>query len=110
MEGDAATALGILPPRTVRIDLGGWVQDWPFEVVEVTDAQLVIRDPCRRQIVYYPYEHAHKQPDGSWLFVGGITHRDFTVSAGPVQPPSMDTAGPAVDWPYDDDDRTSPRS
>ena len=29
MEGDTATALGIHPPHTVRIDLAGWVQDWP---------------------------------------------------------------------------------
>jgi hypothetical protein len=98
MEGDTATALGIHPPHTVRIDLAGWVQDWPYEVVQVTGAQLVIRDPAHRRLLYYPYEHRHQLPDGSWLFVGGITHGDFTVSAGPERLPSMDTAGPADDW------------
>jgi hypothetical protein len=83
--------------------MGGWVQDWPWETVELTGEQLIVRDPSRRRIVYYPCEHADEQPDGSWLFVGAITHGDFTVSAGPVQQPSLDTASPADGSPYDDD-------
>ena len=95
-----ASVLGIHPPATVRIDLGGWVQDWPWHCVDVYGDELVISVPLtggRRRVVFYPYEHALQVaptfPAPVWRFHG----RDsFTVTAGPAQAAAMDTAGPAV--------------
>lgn len=97
----SASELGIYPPSTVRIDMGGWVQDWPFECVVLYDdlvlishsLHLVSAEARARGVglVHYCYEHAHQQDDGSWLFIG---REDFTITAGPAQPLSMDTAAP----------------
>lgn len=85
--GDASV-LGIVPPATVRIDLTGWVHDWPWHMVAVLDSNIFIAAPTpgTPTVIRYPYEHRHEQPDGSWLFVG---IEDFTVTAGPPQAPSV---------------------
>jgi hypothetical protein len=111
-----ASALGIYPPATVRIDMGGWVQDWPWDTVKLTGNAILIRgytgrvkvshclrDPLdigEQGLCYYPYEHA--QPcctahatgrfyppiahPPAWVFHGSET---FTVTAGPPQAPSV---------------------
>jgi hypothetical protein len=111
-----ASALGIHPPATVRIAMGGWVHDWPFECVEVGGDMILISgyvgppfpvahallDPAdvgKRGLLYYPYEHAtqagidpnspfllERQDLVRWLFHG---REDFIVSAGPPQVPSL---------------------
>jgi hypothetical protein len=113
-----ASVLGIHPPSTVRIDLDGWIQDWPWHCVDVYGDELVISVPLtggRRRVVFYPYEHAEPlytipapyenalawgrltgEPttvpvERKWRFHG---REEFTVCAGPVQPAAMDTAGP----------------
>jgi hypothetical protein len=86
-----ASVLGIHPPSTVRIDLDGWIQDWPFEWVSI-DGDRVIIAPTGRPVIHYPYEHAAERDDG-WTFHG---REPFTICAGPVQPAAMDTAGPAI--------------
>jgi hypothetical protein len=87
--GDA-TVLGIRPAHTIRINMGGWVQDWPFETVEVHGTEITI-SALGRRIVYYPYEHAHRLDHDTWLFCG---RENFTITEGTPQPHSMDTAGP----------------
>lgn len=88
-----ASVLGIHPPSTVRISLDGWVEDWPWETVEVLGDRVLIA-PNGRPVLYYPYEHAYAASTrwGVWIFHG---REDFTITAGPAQAPSMDTAGPA---------------
>lgn len=94
-----ASALGIHPPSTVRIDMSGWVQDWPWHQVELEGDRVRItlahlaerrkRPPAARQeqtCVTYYYEHARQLDDGTWIFHG---REDFTVTAGPPQAPSV---------------------
>jgi len=84
-----AGALGIYPPSTVRIDMGGWVQDWAFECVALEDhpatGTCVAILVNHNRIVIYRYEHAQQQDDGTWIFHG---REDFTITAGPPHPPS----------------------
>lgn len=81
--------------------MSGWVQDWPFECVDVGGVRVLIkgyvslmpvihglRDPIEigeQGFCYYPYEHARRLDDGSWIFHGA---EDFTITPGPPQPPS----------------------
>jgi hypothetical protein len=80
-----ASVLGIHPPSTVRIDLDGWIQDWPFECVEVLGDRVNI-SPLGRPVIYYPYEHARPAAPGllvpTWFFHG---RQSFVVKAGPAQ-------------------------
>lgn len=88
-----ASVLGINPPATVRVNLDGWQQDWPWDCVDVHGDELVISVPLthrRRRVVFYPYEHAREikvyDDDGmhsGWLFHGS---EDFFVTPGPPQP------------------------
>lgn len=97
-----ASALGIHPPNTVRIDLDGWVQDWPFEQVQIGGEEILITMPRPEQgrtIIYYRYEHARAccaahatgrffpppNHPPAWTFHG---RESFTVTAGPPQPVS----------------------
>jgi hypothetical protein len=81
-----ASVLGIHPPSTVRIDLDGWVQEWPWHTVEILGNELVISVPLtagRRRVVFYPYEHAQEDGEpGVWTFLG---RQPFTVCAGAPQ-------------------------
>ena len=88
------SVLGIHPPSTVRIDLDGWIQDWPFGWVSVEGDRVVI-SPQDRPVIHYLYEHARPgAPDllvPTWFFHG---RQDFIVKAGPPQPLAMDTGSP----------------
>lgn len=86
-----ASVLGIYPPHTVRVNLDGWVQDWPFECVEVLGDELVVSvllTSGRRRVVFYPYEHALERRTIApmWVFHGRET---FYVSRGPAQAPPL---------------------
>lgn len=113
-----ASVLGIYPPSTVRIDLDGWVHDWPWEAVRVLGDRVEIvvasvkrlpdivhQDVCSRYegrsqvALYYPYEHAQACCVAHELerFYPPIAHprswafhgrETFFVTAGPAQPPS----------------------
>lgn len=118
-----ASVLGIHPPATVRIDLDGWVQDWPWDAVQVLNDRITVSadvaqlpdtlhpgassvyEGGRRTFLFYPYEHAQAcctahatgrffppvRHPFSWIFHG---RESFTVTAGPAQPLSMDSAAP----------------
>lgn len=104
-----ASALGIHPPNTVRIDMGDWQQDWPYEQVELFGDRVEIHGPratlsdglvCSAVLVRYEYEHARAcctahatgrffppiEHPVAWIFHG---REDFTVTAGPPQAPSV---------------------
>lgn len=98
MQGDAATALGIPPPHTVRITLNGTVTDWPNEMVHVQHDRIECRLPGDdTPIVHYPYAAVGLTgvaPEVVWEFYTGTPKSSggsgglFTVERGPAREPA----------------------
>lgn len=117
MSWSDASYLGIHPPATVRIDMDGWVQDWPFEQVIILRDRVAVSKggewtpkadtiPADGTMVYYPFTSfgpccvAHAtgriyppiRHSPHFVFFGPTP---FIVCAGPPQEPSTNGNGHA---------------